>query len=92
MLEKISLFRTRYFAEGSAPAVVTLKKHIDQGLLAGRLIGGRYFVETNAWGEPLFYKSAVTKTDESPIPSCNVETGNPLANKVLARFMQKKAA
>lgn len=90
MLEKLSQFRSRYFAEGSSPAIVTLKKHIDQGLLAGRIVGGRYFVETNPWGEPLFYKSAVI-VNEPTVSAYTVETGNQLANKVLAKFMQTQA-
>lgn len=67
MLEKLSLFRKRYFAEGSAPAISTLRKHVDLGLLSGRVTAGSYFVETTAWGEPLFYHSSITTKEQTKV-------------------------
>lgn len=65
MLEKLSSFANRYFAEGSQPAMNTLKSHINKGLLSGRVVAGRYFVETTAWGEPVFYNSTVEAQNQS---------------------------
>ncbi len=79
--ERLSQFRNRWFAEGSRPAPVTLKRAIDDQLLSGEVVFGRYYVLVTGWGEPLWYKSrreAKSRTGGS-VPS----TGNALADRIL---------
>ena len=44
-LIKATKFRTEYFCPGSAPAIKTLKKNIDDGDLPGKVIGTIYYVD-----------------------------------------------
>lgn len=45
---KLSQYRRKYFAEGSRPALNTIKKWIDNGELHGKTIGGMYYVDPEA--------------------------------------------
>lgn len=40
-----SQFANRYFCKGSAPSQTTLRKWIDDGLLPGRKVGSKYYVD-----------------------------------------------
>jgi len=42
---KISQYRKKEFAKGSAPSAKTIRKLIDNGELAGQTLGGLYYVE-----------------------------------------------
>jgi hypothetical protein len=78
--EKLSSFRERWFAEGSRPTPTTLKRAIDDELLAGEVVFGRYYVLVTGWGEPLWYKSRrEARRPAAPVSS----TGNALADRIL---------
>lgn len=79
--EKLSQFRDRWFAEGSRPMPVTLKRAIDDGLLSGEVVFGRYYVLVAGWGEPLWYKSR--REARNAAPSAVPSTGNAMADKIL---------
>jgi len=79
--EKLARFRERWFAEGSRPATGTLKRAIDDGLLSGELLFGRYYVLVSGWGEPLWYKSR--RAARKAAVEAPAITGNALADKIL---------
>lgn len=45
----IPQWRDRYFAEGSAPDEVTVRRWLRMGTLEGRKIGGTWFIDEAAW-------------------------------------------
>jgi len=78
--EKLSSFRERWFAEGSRPTPTTLKRAIDDKLLSGEVVFGRYYVQVTGWGEPLWYKS---RRDPARAPAPTIHTGNAIADRIL---------
>jgi hypothetical protein len=52
-LISISAFRKQYFKEGSAPGQTTVRRWIQTGAIAGRVVKGSerpaYYVDANAW-------------------------------------------
>lgn len=79
---KLSIFNERYFPDPkSRPCANTLKNHIRQNILSGRKIGGAWYVECTAWGEPLHYGEAV-KEESSQI----ISTGNKRADAILKKI------
>lgn len=49
-LMTIQKFRQSYFEPGSQPSLVTLRKWIDEDEIdGGRRIGGKYYVDRDAW-------------------------------------------
>ena len=79
--EKLSQFRGRWFAEGSRPTATTLKRAIDDKLLSGEVVFGRYYVLVTGWGEPLWYKSRRESRRQPAIAT--PETGNQIADRIL---------
>jgi hypothetical protein len=47
-LMKITDYRSKRFAQGSAPDLRTLKRLIDEGELSGKRLGKIYYVEVDA--------------------------------------------
>lgn len=83
-LVKLSEFAKRYFRDPeSRPTTVTLKNHIQKGLLSGRKIGGQWFVECTDWDQPIRYSS---QANQPPILAPS--TGNALADKILAELVK----
>lgn len=48
-LMSIKGFQNQYFAKGEAPALNTIKRWIEQGTIDGRKVGGKYFVNVQAF-------------------------------------------
>ena len=48
-LMSIEQFRTQYFEPNSRPDGRTVRSWIDDGLLRGKNIGRRYYVDQDAW-------------------------------------------
>ncbi len=52
-LISISAFRKQYFKEGSAPSQTTVRRWIQNGAIAGRVVTGSerpaYYVDADAW-------------------------------------------
>lgn len=50
-------FRQKYFAKGSAPAAITVRRWIKSGKLSGQIYGRSYYVDSsqihNNTGNPL---------------------------------------
>lgn len=44
-----ALWAAKYFAEGSAPAEVTIIRWLRSGKLAGRKVGGAWYIDEHAW-------------------------------------------
>ena len=45
---KLSKYREHYFEEDSRPDIRTLRRWIDDGILAGKKMRGQYFVDLHA--------------------------------------------
>lgn len=49
-LMSLSRFRERYFEDGSAPSMATLRRWVDRGdLHGGRKVGSSYYVDIHIW-------------------------------------------
>jgi len=46
-LMRVSKYREHKFAPDSRPSITTIKKWIQNGDIAGEIIGGNYFVNTD---------------------------------------------
>jgi hypothetical protein len=44
-----ALWTAKYFAQGSAPAEITVLRWLRAGKLAGRKQGGTWYVDEDAW-------------------------------------------
>ena len=44
-----SAWTTKYFAEGSRPAEVTVRKWVRTGVVPARKIGGNWYIDEVAW-------------------------------------------
>lgn len=83
--EQLSAFRERWFAEGSRPTLATLRRAIDDRLLSGEVVFGRYYVLVSGWGEPLWFKSR-RQARRGAAPAA--ATGNALADRILNELTQ----
>lgn len=48
-LMSIKTFQDKYFEKSDAPTTATVKKWIEDGTITGRKIGGKYFINVNAF-------------------------------------------
>lgn len=46
-LMTLKAFKARYFTPSSAPSDVTIKRWIEEGEIAGRKLGGKYFIDAH---------------------------------------------
>lgn len=82
---RLSVFLERYFPDAeSRPCINTIKNHIRANLLSGKKIGGAWYVECTAWGEPLYYTTEAANDGQPPIPT--ISTGDKRADEILKRF------
>lgn len=45
----IPVFRQRYFDESCAPAELTVRRWLREGKVAGRKVGGEWFIDEHLW-------------------------------------------
>jgi len=48
-LMTVKAWREKYFAEGSTPAELTVRRWLQNGDIPGRKIGGNWYIDENAW-------------------------------------------
>lgn len=79
---KVSVFLKRYFTDpASRPHKNTLINHIRQGLLSGEQVGCVWYVLCNDWDQPIKYSK-----EPEPATIRKIETGNTIADNILARL------
>ncbi|HEY9255775.1 MAG TPA: hypothetical protein VIP30_14700 [Stenotrophomonas sp.] len=49
LLMTVSAWSAKYFAPGSAPAELTIRRWLQNGVLPGRKVGGNWYVDDHAW-------------------------------------------
>lgn len=78
----IKQWSAAYYNGGKSPAIATLKRRVDRGILPGSKASGEYVIYCDANYEPVTLKAA-----PKPPPA----TGNKIADAILQRRHQQQA-